>query len=288
MNIATLENLRRKSTYVDAVQLHDGIPLFSWIDINPTELCNRTCVFCPRNDPGSYPNQNLHISLALIDKIAEELKQLNYRGAIAFSGFGEPLLHPHIVEVASRFGKAIRLEIITNGDKLTPDLIHRLVEAGVDYFVISMYDGPFQRDHFNRMFEAAGCPPSYYILRDRWHTEEDGYGLKLTNRAGTVNVGKQDPVDITLPCYYTIYSMTLDWNGDALLCVQDWNKRVKLGNVYAQSLLEIWQSDALMKFRRKLAKGKRVMPPCDKCNTSGTLHGFNHLEAWQQSGLLEK
>jgi 2-iminoacetate synthase ThiH len=28
------------------------------VEINTTELCNRTCVFCPRNDPEVYPNRN--------------------------------------------------------------------------------------------------------------------------------------------------------------------------------------------------------------------------------------
>ena len=34
------------------------------ITINPTELCNRTCHFCPRSDPKVYPNQNLAQNLS--------------------------------------------------------------------------------------------------------------------------------------------------------------------------------------------------------------------------------
>lgn len=37
----------------------------SLVEINPTELCNRTCSFCPRNDPEVYPNQNLNIKRSL-------------------------------------------------------------------------------------------------------------------------------------------------------------------------------------------------------------------------------
>ena len=33
------------------------------VEFNPTELCNRTCHFCPRVDPEVYPNRKLHLSL---------------------------------------------------------------------------------------------------------------------------------------------------------------------------------------------------------------------------------
>lgn len=278
---ATKANLRRKSFYVDNVQMHEAVPLFSWIDINLTELCNRMCVFCPRADVELYPNQKLHMGLPLIKKISDELRGLNYEGAVVLCGFGEPLLHPQIIEIASCFGGDIRLEIVTNGDHLTPELINALLTAGVHYIVVSMYDGPHQVGHFTGMFEKAGCTREHYILRDRWHTHEDNFGLKLTNRAGTVSIGSQDAVDVTKPCHYPVYSMTLDWNGDVLLCVQDWNKKVKLGNVYAQSLLDVWKSKALNKIRARLAAGRRNSPPCNRCNADGTLHGFNHITAWK-------
>ena len=33
------------------------------VEINPTELCNRRCSFCPRSDPSVYPNRSLHMSI---------------------------------------------------------------------------------------------------------------------------------------------------------------------------------------------------------------------------------
>ncbi len=65
-------NLLRKSDFVDNVQFDsDGItPLFSWVDISLTELCNRLCTFCPRIDPRFYPNQNLNFGLELATKVS--------------------------------------------------------------------------------------------------------------------------------------------------------------------------------------------------------------------------
>lgn len=285
MTEATIANLRRKSKFVDQVQTYNGVPLFSLIDLSLTELCNRKCPFCPRVDPNVYPNQALHMPMTLVAKMARDLRRIDYDGTVVLCGFGEPMLHPNVVEIVSTFAAApkTRVEIVTNGDQLTVGGIRRLYEAGLDYMVVSMYDGPDQIKWFNDMFFAAGIDKDRFMLRDRWHTAEDAFGLKLTNRAGTVSVGEQDPVDRTHPCYYLAYELAIDWNGDVLLCVQDWNKRVKLGNAQAQGLLEIWTSPAMAKHRARLIAGRRDQAPCSSCNTEGTLHGRNHVQAWNEA-----
>lgn len=288
LNAATLANLRRKSAYVDQVQLHDGVPLPSWIDLNLTERCNRSagsakpCVFCPRIDPAIYPDQKLHMSLDLARKIAGELLSLRYAGTVVLCGFGEPMLHPEFLDIVRELGEVCRVELVTNGDCLTEAKIRAMRDAGLDYIVVSMYDGPHQDERFRAMFAGAGCDA--FLLRDRWHTQEDQFGLKLTNRAGTISVGPQDPVDQRRPCHYLAYQLTVDWNGDILLCVQDWHKRVKFGNLHAQSLLSIWTSPSLNKRRLQLIRGERCAAPCSGCNTDGTLHGFNHVPHWRPKG----
>lgn len=291
LNEATKRNLQRKSAYVDVVQIHEGVPLPSWIDLSLTELCNRSagspkaCSFCPRIDGTFYPNQNIHMSLDLLRKLAKELDELAFAGTIVLCGYGEPLLHPHIVDVVDilNYGGLHRIEIVTNGDFLGPRRISELCEAGVDYFVVSMYDGPHQVDKFKQAFAEAGRDnEDTYLLRDRWHTAEDQFGLKLTNRGGTVSVGPQEPVDRLRPCYYLAYQMQVDWNGDVLLCPQDWHKKLKFGNLGTQSLFEIWSSPRMMKRRRELLGGRRHSHPCSECNTDGTLHGFNHLPHWEK------
>ena len=257
-----------------------GTPLFSWIDISLTELCNRLCVFCPRIDPDVYPNQNLHMGLGLLEKISSELIDLDYQGGVVFCGYGEPLLHPQIKEIIGIFGKKIRTEIVTNGDKLTVDLIHDLFDKGLSFLCVSMYDGPHQVEYFTDMMKQAGLSNHQFILRDRWHTEEDSFGLKLTNRGGTINFGDKVEQGIRKPCFYLAYSLAIDWNGDMLLCVQDWQKKIKLGNAGQDKLLDVWESPRISKLRNKLIQGDRSDSPCKECNTDGTFHGFNHVEKW--------
>jgi len=285
---ATARNLRRKSAYVDEVELsHDGTPMPSWIDLSLTELCNRSagskrpCVFCPRIDAGFYPNQALHMSLDLVRKLAADLERIDYGGTVVLCGFGEPMLHPRFYELVSLLaGRAWRLELVTNGDRLTLAAVQQLRDQ-VDCFVVSMYDGPHQVERFTDIFEAAQVWGDRAVLRDRWHTEADAFGLKLTNRAGTVDAGHQDPALPGRPCNYLAYQMTVDWNGDVLLCPQDWHKKVKFGNLAAQTVMEVWTSPAMHKRRMQLLRGDRNPHPCHGCNTDGCLHGFNHAPIWE-------
>jgi radical SAM protein with 4Fe4S-binding SPASM domain len=289
LNSATQANIRRKSVYVDRVQLVDGKPFVSWLDLNLTERCNRSagspkaCVFCPRIDPDLYPNQNLNMSLGLAKKIGVELRALDYQGVVVLCGFGEPMLHPHLVDIVGHFA-GLRVEMVTNGDFLTPEKIEKLSVAGVSFFVVSLYDGPHQVADMHSRFAIAGR--TNYLLRDRWHTEVDDFGLKLTNRGGTVTAGNQPAGDVKRPCYYLAYQMTVDWQGDVLLCPQDWHKRVRFGNLNAQSLLEVWNGRAMRKRRAQLLAGRRREAPCHSCNADGTLHGYNHAEVWVKETAL--
>jgi sulfatase maturation enzyme AslB (radical SAM superfamily) len=149
---------------------------------------------------------------------------------------------PDLESIVKQFGEKIHTEIVTNGDPLNEKMISELYDAGLDMLIVSLYDGPHQIDEFKDLFSAVGIGEEKYVLRDRWYDIEEDYGVKLTNRSGTVKVGNQQEVDPTKPCYYTHYSMMVDWNGDVNLCVQDWNKKVKFGNLYSKSLLEVWKS----------------------------------------------
>lgn len=286
LTAATAKNIERKKVFVDSVKLIDNVPLFSWVELSVTELCNRSagsphsCTFCPRRDANLYPNQSLHMSLALAEKIAAELRILRFTGVVLLCGYGEPLLHPKLPELVAKFGTDIRTEIVTNGDMLTPDYIKKLRGAGLAYFVVSMYDDPEQRDWFSKMFDLAGCNTDNYILRDRWYNADQDFGLVLTNRAGTIQVGHQPKRDQRRPCFYPSYQLMIDWNGDVLLCPQDWSKKLKFGNINSQAMWNVWRSTQLHKRRMKLLNERGGVSPCGSCNANGCVHGQEHADAW--------
>ena len=275
---AVLNNIERKRNCIDDVVMVDGVPLFSWVELNFNELCNRTCVFCPRSE--DYPNQNFHMDLELAELIAEQLVSLGFSGTVNISGTGEPLLTRNLIDLVKKFGERnIRIEIVTNGDKLKPKLVKELYAVGLKQLVVSMYDGPEQKMYFNDLFKKSGISKEDFTLRDRWYDEEEDYGLIYTNRAGSL--GKELPTPEKRSCYYPHYALYIDWNGDILLCCQDmYNRTVNFGNVKERSLLDIWKDQKLTEFRKKLKVGERSESPCNSCNANGMVFGKNHVDLW--------
>jgi len=287
-------NIERKQPSINDVVMYKNFPLFSFIELNINEICNRKCPFCPRVNPKVYPNQNIHMNMEIVRVIADQLKNLNFTGIVNISGTGEPLLTKYIVDIVKEFGdRNIHVEIVTNGDVLTrkkgPQLIKDIYKAGLSQFVVSMYDGPEQIEYFNNLFSSCNIDKSLYSLRDRWYDESEDYGLLYTNRAG--NIGFEHLSEIAKEkliksgksaCFYTHYAMMIDWNGDALICCQDmYNRTVKFGNVKNKPLIEIWQDGKLIEFRNKLKNGDRSLSPCSNCNANGQVFGHNHVKTWK-------
>ena len=69
------------------------LPGLATVEINITELCNRTCSFCPRHDPEVYPNQKLFMDLSTVVNLTHALRDANWHGDIHITGFGEPHTH---------------------------------------------------------------------------------------------------------------------------------------------------------------------------------------------------
>ena len=124
------------------------------------------------------------------------MSDINYKGVVVFSGYSEPTLCPHFEHIIKAFPSQIRLELVTNGDRLKPNDLKRLSSSGINHFVVSMYDGEHQIKHFNDLFKIAGLDKNQYTLRDRWHDSNKNFGVKLTNRAGTIDIGNQPEISV--------------------------------------------------------------------------------------------
>ena len=262
-------------------------PFFSLVEFNLSGLCNRTCVFCPRVDPAVYPNRNEHIPLELYEKVMRELGAMDYRGMILHSGFGEPLLAKRVealVELTKRHCPHARLEMVTNGDRLTPAKLRSLFAAGLDTLLVSMYDGPEQQPVFEGMRAEAGLTDEQVVLRVRWLPVEEHFGIALTNRGGLVEIKAAGVERLREPmkrrCHYPFYMTMVDWDGSVLLCTHDWGKKLVVGNVRDATLRDLWESDTMKRVRQSLAGANRDFAPCNICDVDGTLMGGRQFDAW--------
>ncbi len=125
--------------------LADQLPLLMpytlWID--PCNLCNFKCVFCPTGHSELVRNRPKgHMDLALFHKIIEDLKAMPGRlKRLCLWKDGEPLLHPQMlkmVDLAVEARVADRVELSTNASLLTRDKAIRLAGSGLDRIQISV------------------------------------------------------------------------------------------------------------------------------------------------------
>ena len=219
--------------------------------------------------------------MPLINKLTKDLKDIGFKGSVTLCGYGEPLLHKEIFKISKKLAEAAFVEIVTNGDVLTKKTISNLYNSNVNKLLISMYDGPEQIEKFKKMTKDSGVPSDFVILRDRWYDEKKDYGIKLTNRTGTIDIGKQDQVNNFTYCYYPSYSVLIDWDGNFYLCPQDWQRRISMGNIMQSSFFEIWTDKIITKYIKNLLEGNRCDNPCKSCNAEGTVLGKQHAKAWE-------
>lgn len=265
-----LENIY-KTFYKVLQTLPDG-PLFSKLEINPTELCNRTCSFCPRGQ--GYPNKNEHISLEVINKIHDDLKELEYKGLIEICGSGEPLLSKNLLPLINKL-KEFNLLMTTNGDRLTVKKIKELHKNGVNYFIVSLYDGEEQISDFKDKFLKANISTDNYWLRKSW-VEHDHFN----NRAGSI--GDYNKMLETTPCNILHYQLDVTINGNVEFCCHTaWKNDHYHGNILSSSLKEIWYGKKMQMYRKLLEKGRKHKP-CKSCSVGGTRYGQEFVEKWNE------
>ena len=277
-------NILRKKPILDRdPQFHKGIPIPSWIELSLIDVCNRACNFCPKSDESIAPNTNQKMQMVLINKLISDLKKINFEGAFCLCGYGEPMLHKEYLEISSKLGSIGGVEIITNGDMVNKKTLVEIYKSGTTRLLISLYDGPEQVFKFKKMMSECNIPENFVVLRDRWYSDKIDYGVKLTNRVGTVKIGNQpDTEDFKKKkCFYTAYQMLIDWNGDVFLCPQDWQRRQSMGNIMQTDIFDIWSGPVMSKYRRNLLKGDRNLNPCNKCNADGMVYGEKHYEAFK-------
>ena len=285
------KNINRKSSISDKNLFYfkdSNIPMPSVIEVSNSGMCNRKCSFCPRSDP-DYNHVNEFIHHKLHKKIYDELETYNYSGSIIYSGYVEPLLdkriYSHLKYIRKKLPNA-NIEIITNGDPLNDNRILKLFDSGLSVLLISVYDGPKEAEDFHKTMKRLNIDEKKYVIRNRYYTEEQDFGITLSNRSGSLSNAeyKIKPLEESLKknCTYPSYTFFIDYNGDSQMCSHDWGKKMIMGNVKNNTIKEIWSSKKFNFVRKKLGNADRNFSPCNVCDVHGSLIGKKHAECWSK------
>ena len=268
-----------------------GFPVFSTIEMNIHGSCNRRCAFCPRVDEKLWPNLDERLDIDLWKKILKELSQNNYQGRIGFSGFSEPFLHPQLLELVKLHSEYLpqrRLEITSNGDYIEEENVKELFENGLYAIKISLYTNQKNAIKFEKIRENLSLDTDRFFVRGRNKGSKNDFGLVLNNRAGSVDYkifGKKDSIK-ELPlkqgCNYPMFKIFMDYNGDCLLCSNDWAKKKVIGNTKNENIYDIWTNEKVNSVRKKLLNNDRNYNPCISCDVNGLLNGSDFSELWKK------
>ena len=275
--------VNKSKTVEENIQLieHNGkmLPLPTEIEISESGTCNRTCSFCPRSDP-KFEDKKEFINNKLHEKMCIELKELNYKGTVRYSGFVEPMLDKNIfnlIKMVRDYIPEANIEMVTNGDPLNLTRLKKLFNSGLNRVLISAYDGKEETQKLQNLCISANLTESQYLVRHRYLSKDNDFGITLSNRSGLMENAefKIDKLKEPLknPCYIPSYTFFLDYQGDVLMCPHDWGKKVILGDLNKEKLLDIWFSNKSMQVRKMLNKSNRSFKPCDVCDVEGTFMG---------------
>jgi MoaA/NifB/PqqE/SkfB family radical SAM enzyme len=231
------------------------------LEIEITNRCNADCLMCPRRELrplGSMTEATFQ---------AVEALSASAGGAI-LSGIGEPTLHSRLVEWCGRLHAALPagapLAIVTNGARMTAELLDALGEAGVSLVQFSLHSLDVDRSNgimgwsrhdtaVRNLVECARRRPDLLSVNmvlldsnagevEAMHRFVAGLGLPesrlglipVFSRAGTVDPGVLSirPAPPTPGhCLYLRKSLFVAWNGDLLPCSNDVRGRFSWGNV---------------------------------------------------------
>lgn len=232
--------------------------LFNCISIETCAICNRRCSFCPQS---SDTKPRAMMSNELFDKILKELKELNYRGDIILSSFGEPLLDKRLENFIRRIKTELISKVIffSNGDFLTIDRFRKLVSAGIDLIDLSQHD-PEPSEVIKNLFSQISLSELKYISFKA--VKEDT--ITLSTWGGLIELDTLHP----LSC--NPYRLTVRADGIVPLCCFDYYKEGNFGNVNKIKLIEIWDSSFYRKVRKELKKGIFNLEICQRCR--GIIH----------------
>lgn len=270
------------------------------IFIETTRLCNLKCQSCPRDLSEAKVG---NMSFELFKKIIGEATTFGVRN-FCLHMFGEPLLHPQIVEM-SKYIKASNVNhailLTTNGYFLTDAKARGLIEVGVDKIAVSFFSLRNEKlesltgdnnievvvDNIRNastvrrgmngktkiFIRFLMCKENEDELKDfRILSKDTGIPLEVRwthNYSGVIgdNYTNKFTFKKRYPCYHPWFSPAISWDGKVLLCCNDWDYFEILGDINNESMASIWQGERIDQVREfHLAGHYNKIPLCEKCN----------------------
>lgn len=273
-----------------------------YLVIESTSHCQLNCDVCGATSAHCSRRRGM-MRWELFEHLADQAAQLRPE-RVCLHAFGEPLLHPRIVDMVELLHRrGLAAELVTNGELLTPELARGLRQAGLCELGISHPNlsprnylacrgKPAPPDIDARIARAVaeweGCDrrvsircltikkllskgaPETAVFLDRWLATP---GVSIVALHGYLPWPKHvcpELIDFLLArprrCQVGMRSLSVLWDGVVTACSYDVDAEVALGQVPRDSLTGLYNGAALRRLRRLWMKRSPHLPAlCRHC-----------------------
>ncbi|MBU2699168.1 MoaA/NifB/PqqE/SkfB family radical SAM enzyme [Sporomusaceae bacterium BoRhaA] len=288
------QEYRNNWTEYAKMQVVSDYPLL--VDLELSSLCNLTCPMCYTITEEF--KQHIHATLMDFELFKKVIREIAGKvPAIRLSLRGEPTLHPHFIE-AIKFAKKNgihEVSALTNGSKLSADYFTDMMEAGIDWITISV-------DGLNEKYESIRKPLQFVDILQKI---KDIQVIKKKNACHRPVIKiqsiwpaiKEDPetfyntfapytdliafnplidylgqdseilYESEFSCPQLYQRLVIGADGLVMMCSNDENGTVILGDANIDTIHDIWHGKNLENIRKvhREPDGFRNIPVCKHC-----------------------
>lgn len=276
-----------------------------WGDIRPeslqievTNACNFHCLMCPFHGPEKASGR----AVGFIDpdryrRVVSEFRDWGGNLVIP-QGAGESFLHPDfpaLLEYTKR-ESGLRVAFTTNGSRVSSGDLDMLIDLGVDEVGFSVdalspevfrtitggdlahVEATVEKLCELRRSHHSGTPLIRVLLVaqdynrreieayiQRWLPVVDEVVIQAcrTHAGRTLETPRKEP---RKPCRHLFDTAFVQWDGEMVICCEDWESVSSIGNVFDKGLRALWRNSELESFRRNQKRGIFSPPSiCRQC-----------------------
>jgi MoaA/NifB/PqqE/SkfB family radical SAM enzyme len=281
------------------------------INFEITAACDAKCIHCPRLDM-DRPMKAMTMDLfrKMVDQATDlKVSQLCPNGYGEICTIPMRLLEPYFEYISSK-SWPFKVIINTNGYRMNTERADLFIEHGVHLVNVTI-DGAtaetaeairlglkfdeIEANIKNLLKRRVAAGKRYPKVRvgmvampqtmregraflDRWEGIADFVGIGVfSTRLASVALQNGEPAEDGPPavsCVLPFRELNIWADGKAVMCCEDWNEEHVVGDLAAESLIDIWHGSKMAEVRAKHVAGRgHEIELCAKCNN------------WRQPGV---
>ena len=237
------------------------------VAIETLTACNLRCSYCPNSvyDRGLVKN-NEYMDINLFYKIIDELADIGWVGEIQPHSYGEPLLDERLPLLCKYIKEKLPgsiIAIFSNGELLNVKNYKNLINNGVDRFVVTQ--------HLKNESQGTLDVLTYREEYGKNNVDFEYKKLKhINSRGGLIDVNHGE---LRQECNYPDHHIGISYDGEIMICCNDYLNEVKVGNVSDEKIIDIWNKSIYVDIRNNVRSGNFELNICQNC-TDGKVYNY--------------